>query len=155
MQTRSKTAPAKAPVPPAVAPKKKTPPVSVEPAAATKKKSAKALLTVVPDPHKNRPKGPKAKPKAAPVPYLTEYSVDEILKIVRDWTTPDAIKNLSRTESGMTKPTKDKPSTEKTIHPGVDEFYKEINLKKHCKTATVLPFIQYQCGKMFNPQMVT
>ena len=145
VQTRSKTKAPAQPVPAAVAPAQPVP----------KKKAPPAAPPVAPAPVK-RPKGPKAKKVKPVVPasYRTEYSVDEILKIVADWTTESAIKKLSQTKVGMTKPTKDNPAHEKTIHPGVDEFYKEINLKKHPKTLTVLPFIQYQCGKMFDSKLV-
>ena len=146
MQTRSKTVaqavPAVAPVPaqpaPAVAPapKKKAPPVPA------------------PVPVK-RPKGPTPKAKkVVPEPYKTDYTIPEILKIVADWTTESSIKKLSQTKVGMTKAIKDNPAHEKTVHPGVDEFYKEINLKKHPKTTTVMPFIQYQCAKVFDPKLV-
>ena len=113
MQTRSKTTAAPAPAvlavskkakatkneappePPAVAPVPKAPAKKkTAPAAAPKKKTAKAVHTIVPDPPKKRPKGPKAK-KVVPDPPKTHYTVDEILDIVRDWTTPEKIKELS------------------------------------------------------------
>ena len=146
VQTRSKTAPAKAPVP--------AQPKAVAPAP---KKKVKAVAPPVPAPAPvKRPKGPQPKAKVVvPEPYKTDYTIPEILKIVADWTTESSIKKLSQTKVGMTKAIKDNPAHEKTVHPGVDEFYKEINLKKHPKTTTVMPFIQYQCGKMFDPKLVT
>jgi integrase len=151
MQTRSKTP--------------KVPVTTVEPAKAEAPKKKKAPspapatppappAPVAPAPVK-RVKGPTKKTKKKPAPYRTEYSIPEILDIVRRWTTPAAIKKLSQTKSGMTKKTKDNPSKEKTIHPGIDDFYSDIHLKKHPKTTTVSPFIQYRCGKMFDKDKIS
>ena len=136
VQTRSKTA--AQPVPAAVAPAQPVP----------KKKA-------LPAPAVAQPKAPPKKKGPKPEePPKTEYTIPEILKIVRDWTTPAKIKELSVSVAGFNTKTK-KPLT-KLKFPGAVAFYNSINMKQDLRNATsVRPFIQHMTGKAFNPDKIT
>ena len=65
------------------------------------------------------------------------------------YSTPSALKKLSKTTQGKTKAGKDK-----TLYPGINTFYKDINMKKAVKTTTLTPFFQLK-GPAFNPECIT
>ena len=71
------------------------------------------------------------------MPYKTKWTAKEILAIVKKWTTVAKVKELNKTAQGETQAGKDK-----TLFVGIDNFYKDINMKQHNKTITVVPFFE-------------
>ena len=81
--------------------------------------------------------------------------MDEILTIVKDYTTPSAIKKLNITEDGWTKKTKNKEAKPKFLYPGIAAFYKNIAMEQDMrKVISIAPFVDKHCGEIFNPKKV-
>ena len=83
------------------------------------------------------------------MPYKTKWTANEILAIVKKWTTVAKLKELNKTAKGKTEAGKDK-----TLFVGIDSFYKDINMKQHNKTITVVPFFEKAIMPAFDPAVV-
>jgi hypothetical protein len=85
----------------------------------------------------------------------TEYSVEEILQIVKEWTTPAAIKLLNEKGGKMTKKSWLYDAHEVDDFIGITAFYKAIDMEKHPNTESLIPFVKNMCSKMFDKKKIS
>ena len=83
------------------------------------------------------------------MPYKTKWTANEILAIVKKWTTVAKLKELNKTAKGKTE-----AGDDKILYIGIDKFYKDINMKQHNKTISVVPFFEKAITPAFDSEVV-